>query len=76
MCRDESDAIFFSDLINALGWAEGEVKRLRARVAAMEPALRACALELRHTNQQLVHEGYNEGRTVTDALAKADALLK
>lgn len=47
----------------------------RNRADLLEQSLRECVLELRHTNQQLLHEGYNEGMTVTNALAKADAIL-
>lgn len=38
-------------------------------------ALRACARELQATNKQLVVKGFNEGRTVTEALAEAFAVL-
>ena len=46
-----------------------------ARITELEASLLECATELRHTNQQLLHEGYKEGMTITNALAKAYALL-
>ena len=44
-------------------------------VISLREALGKCRLQLWHCNQQLIHEGYQEGRIVTDALESADKAL-
>lgn len=56
--------------------AEAERDKLRAEHAALKEALRNCRRELWHCNEQLKHNGYNEGGDVTKALAESAHLLK